>query len=319
MALCTHNGAQYIAEQVASILRQEIPVAEIVLSDDASTDDTVAIAERAVAEWPSPGPALRVIRNSPALGVTANFERATLACAGEFIALCDQDDSWHSDKVSSILRMFEERPEIDLIHTDAALVDGDGNRLPGALLASLDATSDELREIHVGRGYETLLRRNLVTGATTVFRRRLLERAVPFASSWVHDEWLAIIAAATAGIDVIERELIDYRQHGGNQIGARRLTVREKFGRLSEPRSERNSRLVARSVELHDRLVALGAASAVIALAAGKLGHERFRSALPDRRIARMPVVLFAWVRGRYGRFSRGSIDVARDLLQPAD
>jgi hypothetical protein len=176
-----------------------------------------------------------------------------------------------------------------------------------------------LRGIHDGRGYETLLRRNLVTGATTVFRRNLLDQAVPFAQNWVHDEWLAIIAAATTGIDVIELELIDYRQHGGNQIGARRRTLPEKLGRLSEPRAERNRRLVARSAELHDRLVELGASQRVVGLAAGKLNHERFRSALPDVRIVRVPAVFSAWIRGRYGRYSRGAIDVVRDLLQPAD
>jgi hypothetical protein len=65
--------------------------------------------------------------------------------------------------------------------------------------------------------------------------------------------------------------------------------------------------------------VALDGRPAVVALAAGKLAHERFRSTLPDVRIARMPAVLGALVAGRYSRFSRGIIDVARDLLQPAD
>lgn len=319
MALCTHNGGRFITEQVASILKQTVAVTEIVLSDDASTDDTVTIAAGVVAAWPAPRPVLRVIRNVTALGVTANFEQAALACTGEFLALCDQDDAWHPDKVAAILQVFDARPDIILVHTNAALVDGQGRRLPGALLSSLDATAGELREIHSGRGYATLLRRNLVTGATVVFRATLLERAVPFAPDWVHDEWLAIIAAATGNIEVIERELIEYRQHGANQIGARRLTIREKFGRLADPRAERNRRLVARSAELHDRLVALGAAPAVVGLAAGKLAHERFRSGLPGIRVARIPAVLAAWAAGRYGRFSRGAIDVARDLLQPAD
>jgi glycosyltransferase involved in cell wall biosynthesis len=296
-----------------------MPVSEIVLSDDASADDTVAIVEGVMSDWPSPGPELQIIRNSRALGVTANFEQAALACTGDFIALSDQDDLWHTDKIASILQLFEERPEVDLVHTDAALVDIHGGRMPGALLASLDAKPSELREIHAGRGYETLLRRNLVTGATVVFRRSLLDRAVPFAPDWVHDEWLAIVAAATSGIDVIQRELIDYRQHGGNQIGARSLSLREKFGRLSEPRAGRNRRLLARTHELHERLVALGASPEAVALAAGKLAHENFRSALPGVRVARLPAVIAAWGAGTYGRFSRGVIDVARDLLQPAD
>lgn len=319
VALCTHNGARYVAEQVTSILAQTSPVAEIVLSDDASTDDTVAVVESVVASWPGARPALLVLRNPVALGVVANFEQATRACTGELIALCDQDDVWHPDKVASIVREFASRPDLALVHTDAALVDGTGVRLPGALLASLDARKSELREIHAGDGFRALLRRNLVTGATAVFRGSLLAVASPFPPHWVHDEWLAIVAAATARIDLVERELIDYRQHDSNQIGARKLTTRQKFARLGEPRSERNRRLVQRALELHDRLTALAVAPQVMALASGKLEHERFREALPRTRAARILPVVGAAARGQYARYSRGAIDVARDLLQPAD
>jgi glycosyltransferase involved in cell wall biosynthesis len=319
VALCTHNGATFVGEQLTSILQQTLSVSEIVLSDDASTDDTVSIVEGMVASSSAPRPALRVIRNVQALGVLANFEQATKACSGDLIALCDQDDVWHPEKLALIVGAFAAHPELALVHTDASLVDAAGVRLPGALLASLDATRQELNEIHSGNGYRTLLRRNLVTGATTIFRASLVEIATPFPLHWVHDEWLAILAAAIARIDVIERELIDYRQHGSNQIGARRLTVRQKFGRLAEPRSERNRRLVARAVELYERLVALRAEPVVVALAKGKLEHEQFRASLPASRMRRVGPVFGAWVGGRYAHFSRGLIDVARDLLQPPD
>lgn len=50
VALASHNGAQYIGTQIRSILAQTVPVDEIVLSDDDSSDDTVSIVETLVSE-----------------------------------------------------------------------------------------------------------------------------------------------------------------------------------------------------------------------------------------------------------------------------
>lgn len=317
VALCTHNGSVYLREQLSSIVAQTLPPTEIVVSDDASTDDTVAIAREVL---DGTGIPFHIIENRPALGVTANFEQAVRACTGDLIALSDQDDSWRPGKLETFARVFAGRPEVLLAHSDARLVAGDGAPLPHTLLRSLEAKPDEKREIHEGRGFETLIRRNLVTGATAVFRRALLDSAVPFVSEWVHDEWLAIIAAAVGSTELIEDELIDYRQHGANQIGARKLTVREKLSKFREPRGERNTHLLARAVALDERLAALGGAlpPAKRDLSAQKLLFERARFALPANHALRLGPVLGPALAGRYRRFSLGLPDVVRDLAQPA-
>jgi glycosyltransferase involved in cell wall biosynthesis len=318
VALCTHNGARYVREQVESILRQSRPADEIVLSDDASTDGTVEIVIAAVESWPAPRPVLTVLRNSPALGVVANFEQATAACTGDLIALCDQDDVWHDDKLVRFDELFAAQPALPLAHSDAALVTGDLVPLPDSLLVSLEATARERSELVDGRSYAAFLRRNLVTGATAVFRASLLGPARPFPAEWVHDEWLAVIAAALDRTHLIADELVDYRQHGGNQIGAVKPTLRYKIGKLLEPRTDRNERLVERARVLVDRLEALPVAPARLELARRKLAHERFRNGLPRVRVLRLPGVAAAVLAGRYGRYSRGIPDAVRDLVQPA-
>ncbi len=315
VALCTHNGARYVREQVESILAQTVPVAQIVLSDDASTDDTVSIVERAVA---GSGVELVVLRNSPALGVVANFEQATAACTGDLIALSDQDDVWHSDKLERIVAVFAAVPEALLVHSDADLVDESLTPLPDSLLASLEMTDTERRELTDGRSYAAFLRRNLVTGATAVLRRELVERARPYPSSWIHDEWLAVVGAALAQTRLAEGRLVAYRQHGANQIGAVKPTLRYKIGKLVEPRTDRNDRLVERAEVLLERLEGLPVAADRLVAARGKLAHERFRRALPRVRLLRLPAVVGAVIAGRYSRFSRGVKDAVRDLLQPA-
>lgn len=317
VAMGTHNGAAHIAEQLESILSQSLLPSEIVLSDDASSDDTVSIAREVVGSRVP----LTVMLNPTALGVTANFEQAISACAGEFVALSDQDDVWLPDRLSTAVSELARRPDLLLLHADARLVDADGKPLGHTLFDALELTQRERDLVHGGRAIEALLRRNLVTGATTVLRRELATRAAPFPTGWVHDEWLAIIAAATGTVDLIEDPLIDYRQHGANQIGASRLSLGGKVRRVLEPRGERNRRLAANFATLESRLEALGTAvaPATLVLAHGKAAHERMRLGLPAARLRRVVPVVRAVARGRYRRFSRGKGDVLRDLVQPAN
>jgi hypothetical protein len=314
VALCTHNGAAFVAEQVRSILAQSEQPVQLVLSDDASTDDTIAIVERELAA--APAIELIVLRNSPALGVTRNFEQAVRATSAELIALSDQDDVWHPDRVRRAVDQFVARPELTLLHSDARLIDDFGAELPGSLFGSIAFTANEQREVHDGKAFRTLLRRNVVTGATAVFRRTLLDAAVPFPTPWVHDEWLAIIASITGRVDFVPDQLIDYRQHSSNQIGARKATLSDKRAKLREPRRERNRYLVARAEALADRVRQLDADS-VLADVEGKVAFEQSRRDLPASRIARIAPILAGAARGRYGRFGRGKYDVLRDLSQP--
>ena len=93
VALCTYNGAAYLEEQLLSILGQSLRPDEIVVSDDGSTDETLAVLARVVEAWRAEDAAhvlkVLVLRNATALGVTANFEQALAACSGDLIALCD--------------------------------------------------------------------------------------------------------------------------------------------------------------------------------------------------------------------------------------
>lgn len=317
VALCTRNGAAYVGQQVRSILAQDPPPLEIVVGDDASSDDTVAIVEREVAASGS-GVALHIQRRDEPLGVVGNFAATIAACRGDLVALSDQDDVWMPGKLAAITERFAADPDLLLMHTDARLVDGSGAPLGLALLDALEATAGERAGLEHGDAFAVLMRRNLVTGATVVFRRRLLEAAAPFPADWVHDEWLAVLAAALGTLRLDPAPRIDYRQHGANEIGARRPTMGDRMRKLREPRDERAARLIHRSRALVERLEGVGAAPERIATARGKLAHETARSRLPRLRAARIPGVLAGALAGRYSRYSRGPIDILRDLAQPA-
>ncbi|HWM35355.1 MAG TPA: glycosyltransferase family 2 protein [Pseudolysinimonas sp.] len=317
VALCTHDGAGFVEQQVRSILTQDPRPDELVLGDDASRDDTVAIVERLAGEHP--GTTLVVRRHDPPLGVAANFADATAHATGDIVVLSDQDDVWLPGKLAALRDAFAADPEVLLVHSDARLVGADGLPLGRNLLDALEASPAERSGLAGGGGFEVLLRRNLVTGMTAAIRRELADFAFPVGEGWIHDEWLAAIAAATGRIRLLPVALADYRQHGGNQIGARRLTRREQLARLREPREPRASRQLERAESYVAALERLGERVPADRLAAARarVAHRRRRRDLPQNRIARAPRVLFRAALGEYSRFSYGLRDVLRDLLQP--
>lgn len=324
VALCTRNGAVYVREQVESILRQTLLPFEVVLCDDDSSDTTVEIVEAVFSEFHRSRPGvqigLTVLRNAPPLGITGNFERAITSTTGELVVLCDQDDFWHPERIAIAAARFVAEPALTLLHGDARLVDRRGNPLGLTLFGALEVTEQERMEIHGGRAFRALMRRNLVTGATTMFRRTLLEKALPLPSSWVHDEWLGAIAAATGRVDFLDQPLVDYRQHGANQIGVSKLSLTGKLRKLREPRDGRNRRLLGNAVILCERLSNLGTdvSPETLAAADGKRHHEAARSALPAARISRVADVLRERRAGGYTDYGRGTADMVRDLVQPA-
>ncbi len=256
VALCTRNGARFLPAQVQSICTQSLLPRQIVLSDDGSTDGSVSIVRQAMAQC-GVGEAveLTVFENTTPLGVTRNFEQAVRGCRHELVALSDHDDVWRPGRLARMVGQFAARPDLLLLHTDARLVDAQLAPLGTTLFQALEVKPAELGAITQGLGFDVLLRRNLVTGATAVFRRSLLQAALPFPQEWVHDEWLGAIAAATGRIDVLAEPLIDYRQHGNNQIGARRLTLAEKIDKAFVPRGTKHLDRLRRAQALLERLL----------------------------------------------------------------
>ncbi|WP_158862758.1 glycosyltransferase [Leifsonia sp. AG29] len=315
VVLCTHNGARYVAAQARSIVEQTLPASEIVLSDDASADGTVGVA-RSVLESSQLG--VTVLENRPALGVTANFEQGLRASGGQVIALSDQDDVWHPGKLQTMVGELERSGAL-LAWSDARLVDGDGAPLGRTLFQDLEVSSAEIESVRSGDAFPALLRRNLATGATVVLDRSLLDVALPIPAEWVHDEWLAVVAAAVGRVSVVTEPTIDYRLHGGNQIGVTAPTLAYKVRRVLEARGDRNAVLASKFTVLAQRMASLAdvVGADVVRATEQKARFERAREALPASRWLRVAPVLRLHRRGAYRRFaSRGLFDIARDLLQ---
>ena len=319
LVLCTYNGVKWVTTQVESLLGQTDCPAEVLLSDDASTDETWPALQVLGDRLRGRGSVVSLHRNAANMGYVSHFADALVRATGDVIFLCDQDDIWHPDKLAVMARYFERDPALVMVHSDARLVDATGADTGCTLFEALQLTPIELEGIHAGRAFEVLVRRSCVTGATMAIRRELLQWALPVGAGWIHDEWLAVIAAAVGKVDVIERPLIDYRQHGGNQIGMRRRTWRDKWEDLRRARGAQFRAEVARLHVLDERLQLLGArvAPSKRELLAERTAHLERRIALGSSpHLRRLPGIWREWRRGAYRRYGTGWRSALRDFLR---
>ena len=94
VCMTTYNHERYIAQAIESVLQQQTDFAvEVVVGEDCSTDNTLAICREYEAKYPD---RVRVIASEINIGMHANYRRTIEACRGEYVAMCDGDD-WFSD------------------------------------------------------------------------------------------------------------------------------------------------------------------------------------------------------------------------------
>jgi glycosyltransferase involved in cell wall biosynthesis len=317
--LCTYNGERYLQQQLDSLLAQSRLPGKIVAVDDGSTDRSWEILRAFAEQARGRGITVEAQRNPNNLGYVRNFEMALQRAGTDIIFVCDQDDVWYPDKLAVIHDRFTADPDLLMLHSDAKLVDAHLGDLGCSLFDALELGPDELQRVHNGYGFDVLLRRCIVTGATMVFRSDLLASAVPFGDGWIHDEWLAIVASAIGKIDVVERPMIDYRQHDANQRGMSRRTLDVKVREIALSREELLYNDARRMESLRQRLGLLPVAveKNLPARVQDKLEHTRFRMHITDTaRIKRISPILKEAASGRYRRYGAGIRSVLRDLLR---
>ena len=211
VAICmaTFNPpADLLDRQLESIRSQTHRNWVAVVSDDRSEPEAFARLEAAIGN----DPRFVLSRSEQRLGFYRNFERAlALAPANaQYVAMADQDDAWHPDKLDVLL---SEIGDAQLVYSDARVVSRDGDVLAGSYW-------DRRRNNH--SDLTSLLVANAVTGAASLMRRDLLDVALPFPPaqfSHYHDHWIALTALCLGDVAFVERPLYDYVQHGSATLG----------------------------------------------------------------------------------------------------
>lgn len=221
IAMCTYNGENYLQEQLESIAGQTRLPDELVVCDDCSRDNTVKIIKKFANTVPFP---VHIFVNDINLGSTKNFEKAISLCKGDIIALSDQDDVWHADKLMCIERVFLNSTEVGVVFTDAEVVDEQLNAIGYTLWQAINFNKKKQKKVLNGKALELLLKGNFVTGATMAFQSKYKDIILPIPDDlllriWVHDGWISLLIAAVGSVTFLPIPLIKYRQHSNNQAG----------------------------------------------------------------------------------------------------
>ena len=209
MAVYRPNRA-LLERQIHSLRAQSVSDWRCIIGVDGLDQEALSLVQASV----DGDPRFDVIEFQENVGVYAHFERllARVPEGVAWVSLADQDDYWYRNKFARLLAALD-RPGVTAVLGQARLVSDKGDyrgrteRRPGDLV-------------------ETILR-NQLTGSLAVVSSEVLASAFPFPSAnsmAIHDHWLAVCAAATGRIALVDEVLQDYVQHGSNVLGERRPT-----------------------------------------------------------------------------------------------
>jgi glycosyltransferase involved in cell wall biosynthesis len=226
VVVATYNGATYLPPQLESIIKQTHKPSQIIIIDDASSDDTVTIAQAFAAAHPE----VIVVQNETRLGYIKNFEKGMLLVNANYVALSDQDDIWMPHKLEKLLASIGDQM---LAYSDSELIDSNGHLL-----------HKKMSSIKNQLAYHTPIMYAIgawAPGHAMLFKKELIDKAVPFPTHVTHDFWLGFVATCYSTVVYVNEPLVHYRQHNQNAIGAD--TTKNKTASLTQAQKKQKARV----------------------------------------------------------------------------
>ncbi len=219
--LSTYNGAQFLDDQLESLLRQTVADWVLYWRDDGSSDATQDIMRRFMA-GPGAGRCHAVLDPPGRLRPTGSFMallRAAVKTDVAAVAFADQDDVWLPEKLARAVAALQPDPRPALYCSRQLLVD--------EALRHIGLSA----RLHQPPGFPAALTQNVATGCTLVLNQaaaRLVAGSHPPPAT-LHDWWSYLVVAAHGGRLVADAPpTVRFRQHGGNAVGAP-ASMRRRF------------------------------------------------------------------------------------------
>lgn len=203
----TYNRAHLISRAIRSAVANLVPGDEILVVDDASTDNTAEVVARCS------GP-VRYLRTAHG-GAGAARNRGLEAARGDLVAFLDSDDEWYPDKLRLQRTLLERKPEVLFCFSDFRSKEESGAEegrflrhwhkdarswdeilAPGVWFSTIAELPDGREDfrVHVGDMFAAEMRSNYIATSTTVIRRREAGAALRFAEDWTISEDKACFA-----------------------------------------------------------------------------------------------------------------------------
>ncbi len=214
--MATRNGAAFLDAQLASLAAQTHGPIDVLVSDDGSTDATMAILSRWRERWDRGG--FRVVEG-PRAGFSENFRSLILApgLSAPYFAFCDQDDLWEPDKLARAIAWLGDGDTPKLFCSRTLTIESDGRESGHSPLFARPPS------------FRNALVQSIAGGNTLVFNRaahRVLAAASARTGFVSHDWWAYLIVSGAGGdVAYCAEPLVRYRQHHANQVGANSSTA----------------------------------------------------------------------------------------------
>ncbi len=209
VAILTYNSSKFITEAIESVLSQDYPNIEIVISDDASTDNTLNVVRKYEKNYPDK---IRVISNESNLGPVNNWFKCVWACRGKYIIGLAGDDRFLPSIVLKQVAQIESDPNNIICYTDASVFDV-------SLQKELYRLSD--KRPPCSGGIEVALAESIYYSPTSMFRAEFKPKENIFAkirygADLAFYKEVMILAGICGKINYIPEVLYVYQKHSSN-------------------------------------------------------------------------------------------------------
>lgn len=224
VVMATYNGTEYLIEQLDSLRDQTRTIDEVIICDDCSKDDTVAMIREYIgrngleARW-------TLIQNEENLGYANNFHKAMSLATGDYIFFADQDDIWCTNKIAEMTSVMEKNPRIQLLCSDYEPFSSADNAptVPKKIMQKMtgDGTVEQIvlnsKNVHIAS-----------LGCDMCIRKSFRDRTEPYwIKGWAHDDYVWKMAQCMDGCFTYHKPLIKRRLHANN-VSMRKMHQKDK-------------------------------------------------------------------------------------------
>jgi len=207
--LTTYNGMSYLKPLLDSLRNQTKRIDEVLIYDDGSTDDTKNYIVQYIDFYKLT--AWKICCNKENYGWMKNFKMGILACAGDIIFPCDQDDIWELNKIERMSDIMSNNEKIWLLSSDYNVLYEEGGKKTDEFTSN--QTEVLLEQIKFDERFALHER----PGCVMAVNRKLVEKIEYLWKDWYpHDAFLWTVANFFDGCYVLHEPLINYRRHDSN-------------------------------------------------------------------------------------------------------
>ncbi|MFA6204150.1 MAG: glycosyltransferase [Gallionella sp.] len=209
----TYNQVDFVKETIDSVLEQDYPKLQIIVTDDGSTDGTVQIIQDYVRQYPDKVVAVVSEKNT---GIPANFNRGFRQVKGEYIAWLGGDDLMLPGKISKQVKLMQQRPDAVGCCHDAEVFQSHDGKVIGAFCQLMNG-QPKYKE----GGVELRFEQNYFTLPSTVMIRSIAAPLHGFDERLKYqNDWLFDVEVFRQGKCIPINEILGrYRRHERNVTG----------------------------------------------------------------------------------------------------